>query len=119
MVTIKQVLQRKTSEGKPFLVLELEGGLEILTSESTGKPYATVKRCTIPCTMDESSAKALIGSSLPGRIEKVKCDPYSYQPPNSIEVVTLDYTYAYVDNDTKKENQNAMIKMSLEEVDIQ
>lgn len=97
MVTITNYFQRQTAEGKPFLVLELQGGLEILKSRLTGKAYATNKKCTIPCTFDETVAKGLVGTHIKGEIDKVPCDPYDYRLPNSDEVVTLDYTYSYVE----------------------
>lgn len=118
MTKISNVLQRKTSDGKTFLVFELVGELEILISESTAKPYATVRKTTIPCALDEPTARAMIGSNLPGRIEKVKCEPYTYQPSNSIEVITLNYTYAYVDESLKTESRNEPAKFSLEQVEV-
>jgi hypothetical protein len=112
MVTVKNVQERKSNEGKTFLVLELEAGLEIATSKATGKPYATTRRCSIPCTMDKESARQLIGTALPGTIEKVSCEPYDYQIPDSGETVTLDYSYAYV-NPSVHLQENGSSKMAV------
>jgi len=38
----------------------------------------------------------MIGEKIPGSIEKVSCEPYEYQVPNSDEVVTLDFTYQFI-----------------------
>jgi hypothetical protein len=102
MVIISAYYQRQTNEGKPFLVLELQGGLEIVKSKLTGKSYATNKRCTLPCTFDETVAKGLIGTHIQGNIEKVECEPYDYKLPNSDEVVTLDYSYSYVEPQSER-----------------
>ena len=95
MVTIKGYQQRKSAEGKTFLVLELEGGLQIQSSQTTGKPYACISKCTVPCAFDEITAKEFIGSTLPGTIVKEPCEPYKFSNPNSGETVTLNYKYSY------------------------
>lgn len=95
MVTVKGFIERKTKEGKSFLVLELEGGIEVVTSQTTGKPYASIKRCSIPCTFDKDTARAMIGSHLEGEIIKVNCDPYLYTNPQTNEEMTLNYSYVF------------------------
>jgi hypothetical protein len=64
----------KTKES--YSVLILQGEPEVLISKSSGKPYLTAKRTSIPCALDETSAKALIGSELEGSIERVACTPF-------------------------------------------
>ncbi len=95
MVTVTNYFQRKNSEGKSFIVLEIEGGLQVIQSPTTGNLYASVSKCTIPCSFDEPTAQRLIGTTMPGTIEKVPCKPYSYVSPKTKEMVTLDYKYHY------------------------
>jgi len=47
------------------------------------------------CTLDDEGCKHQIGTSLPGTIEKVACDPYDFKVPQTGETVKLDYTFRY------------------------
>ena len=76
-------------------VLILQGKVEIIQSKKTGQAYATAHKVTMPCTFDEKTAKALIGTTLPGTVVKEACEPYDYTIPETQEVVQLDYTYKY------------------------
>lgn len=95
MVTVIDFKTRKNAQEKDFNVLILQGDIELLKSQTTGRFYATARTCSISCTFNEVVCKALIGKQLPGRIEKMECDPYDYQIPNSDEVIRLNYIYYY------------------------
>ena len=73
----------------------LQGGIELIKSSETGSFYATAKKATITCTFDERMCWQLIGSKLPGKIDKVPCDPYEFAVPGTEEAVTLSHTYRY------------------------
>ena len=95
MVTVIGYQQRKNTEGEEFNVLILQGGIELLKSTETGNFYATAKRAAITCTFDERMCKQLIGSKLPGRVERVDCKPYEFSIPGTEEVVKLTHTFKY------------------------
>ena len=95
MVTITNYHVRKSATGKIFITLEIHGGIEMIQSQQTGKFYATAKKCSIPSTFDESTAKMLIGTQMPGTIERVECDPYDYTVQQTGEVISLAHTYLY------------------------
>ena len=95
MVTLNNYFVRNTKDGKSFIALELIGGLEMILSQSTGKYYATTKKCSIPCTFDEATASKLIGSQIQGSIVKVATEPYEYTNERTGEVLMLNYNYAY------------------------
>ncbi|MEO6732316.1 MAG: hypothetical protein ABIN01_13950 [Ferruginibacter sp.] len=95
MVTITGYQQRKSAEGKTFFVLELEGGLQIQISQTTGKQYATKSKCSMACSFDEVTAREVVGTTLPGSIVRTPCEPYSFTNPNSGENMTLDYNFTY------------------------
>lgn len=95
MVTVIGHQKRKTEDGKEFNVVILHGGIETVKSKSSGKFYITARMANMVCTFDESTAKSMIGNKLPGAIVKQECPAYEYIVPESKEVVTLDYTYAY------------------------
>ena len=119
MVKISGYQERKTSDGKKtFIVLELEGELQFLTSQITGKQYASVLKCTMPCTFDEETAKQLVGTTLPGTIEKTSCEPYDYTNPTTGDTTTLDYRYAYKapENGLKQQEEVAQLKLKTVEV---
>src|SRR4030095_16998059 len=88
--------KREKQDGTSFMSLELQGDVVLIQSSKTGRFYATAKRCFISCTFDEETAKALIGTQLPGNVHKVPCDPYEYTLPETGEVVELSYKYSYV-----------------------
>ncbi len=95
MITIIAYSLRQTKEGKPFVSLELEGDLILLQSKATGRYYASTRKATISSTFTEQQAKALIGRELPGRIERVSCEPYEYTIQETGEVIQLAHRYEY------------------------
>ena len=100
MVKITGFQQRTNADEKKFIVLELEGSLQFLTSKTSGKLYGSMAKCTIPCTFNEETAKQLVGTLLPGTIEQVPCDPYEYTTPEG-EIRTLEYQYSYQEPNKK------------------
>lgn len=96
MVRIIDYKEREREDGEVFLVLELQGGIEMVRSQITDKFYATVRKTTIPATFDEETCKTLIGQELPGKIEQVKCDLYEFTIKDTGEVIQLDYRYEYI-----------------------
>ncbi len=94
MIKITGYNKRTKTNGETFFTLSLLGGVEAGISKATGKAYLTARRCNMVSPFDEETCKSLIGSSLPGIIEKKECEPYQYTIPNG-ETVELNYTYAY------------------------
>jgi hypothetical protein len=98
MVTIKNFEVRKNyDDGTTFVVLIIQGDLELVQSKDTGRFYATVRTTTIPSTFDEQTAALLVGREIPGTIIKESCDPYDVQIPETGEVITKTHRYVYVD----------------------
>ena len=96
MVTVIDYHVRESKTGETFTTLSLQGDIEMIKSQKTGKFYATAWKASIIATFNEDACKALIGKTLPGSIEKTPVDePYDYQIPGSKEVIKLDYTYEY------------------------
>ncbi len=89
---------RHSLDGKVFFSLQLQGGVEIVKSAS-GNSYATAKTASMPTTFSEETCKRLIGSELPGRIEKIDCDPYEYTVQETGEVILLHHRYEYVEQE--------------------
>ena len=94
MVTITNVHLRKGGNGN-FMSLELQGDVELIQSMTTGRHYATAKKCFISSTFSEEQAKTLVGSKLPGSVIKVESDPYDFTIPETGEVVQLAHSYTY------------------------
>lgn len=92
MVTVKNYHVRQGNNGENYISLELEGDVSFVQSQNTGRFYATAKHCFMYAAIDEKTAKALIGTQLPGSIERVSCDPYEYVVPDTGEVKVLSYT---------------------------
>ena len=96
MVHITEIQKRKNgTSGQEFNVMILQGDVEVVMSKTTGKPYLTARKTSIPCTFNEEAAKLFIGQSLPGSVERKECDPYDYVIPNTKKKVTLNHTFQY------------------------
>ncbi len=95
MVTIVDFEKRKNILDEEFNVLILQGGVETVTSKQTGKPYITARKTSIPCTFEDTFAESLVGSQMPGKIERIQCDEYKYEIPGSKEVIKLTHTIQY------------------------
>ena len=96
MITVVDYALRKTQEGREFYALVLQGGLSLVQSKQSGNYYATVKKCSIPSTFDEATAKAMIGEKVPGTVQKKPCESYNFTNKETGEIITLDYRWVYV-----------------------
>ena len=114
MVKIVEVLQREGEKG-PFALLEIQSELEVVQSQKTGNFYGTIRRCTIPCTMDLQTAQNYIGKEIPGVIVRVQCDAYEYKVPGTEDVVSLGYRWGYAPEDgpTVSVNQNQSVSQPI------
>jgi hypothetical protein len=95
MVTITSYCERENKEGKKFYSLTLQGGMEMVLSEESGRYYATAKQASITSTFDEKTCQGLVGTKLPGKISRVVCQPFEYTIQETGEVITLTHRWAY------------------------
>ena len=95
-VHIVEYKQRENSNGDEFFALILEGDIEMVQSQETGRHYATARRASVTSTFNEETCKRLIGKSMPGSIQKVECDSYEYTLPETGEIISLKHRYEYV-----------------------
>lgn len=95
MVTVSGYAERQSSDGRKFYALILQGGMEMVISEETGRYYATAKQASITSTFDENTVKSLVGTKLPGRITRVQCDPFDYTIKETGEVISLTHRWTY------------------------
>jgi len=95
MVTIKSFRKNKTSDGREFISLELQSGVEAVQSLKTGKLYLTARRCFISTTFDEQTAQELVGSKMEGTVARISCDPYDYTVKDTGEIIQLSHSYEY------------------------
>jgi hypothetical protein len=95
MVQVTNFHEVETKDGKTFISLELTGGLELIQSQTTGKMYATVRKCRIASTFDANVAKMMLGTQLDGDIVRVETDPYDYVNKRTGEVMSLQHSYSY------------------------
>ena len=99
MVTISSYAERQSADGRKFYALILQGGLEMVLSEETGRYYATAKQASITSTFDEPTCKSLVGTKLPGRISRVKCDPYDHVVKETGEIIKMNHRWVYNPNE--------------------
>lgn len=103
MVTvINYALRKKEGENKPYITLTLEGGIEMVQSQNTGRFYATVRTCVVSSTFDELTAQRMVGKEMPGTIERVPCEAYDYTMPETGEVVRMAYRWDYLPEGSRR-----------------
>ncbi|RVU91545.1 hypothetical protein EH230_11895 [Flavobacterium columnare] len=118
MVTIINYKERNTEDGKSFFVLEVQGGIEMVQSKTTGKFYATARKAYLSSTFDELTCKALIGTQMPGAIVKEACDAYEYIDQATGEMVVLTHRYEYAPESTLVNNQKPVFENFNPSVDV-
>ena len=96
MVTIIDFVKRKNNEGVEFNSLILQSGLELVKSRETGMYYATAKKASIPSTFDDATCQNLIGTEIPGSVQRVETEPYEFTVPKTGKVLTLNHRWVYL-----------------------
>lgn len=96
MVLIIDFKVRLNSEGEPFNVLIVQGGIQLVKSKETGFFYATAKKASIPSTFDDKTCESLIGEKLDGTVERIECEPYEFTNEETGELVELDYRWVFI-----------------------
>ena len=107
MVTIIGYDKRQSKEGREFFTLTIQGDAEIVQSQN-GNLYMTARKTSIPSTFDEEGCAVLLGRELPGKIEKMECEPYEYENKETGETIVLSHTYVYI-SEKMQEKQKAFM----------
>ncbi|MEO7049279.1 MAG: hypothetical protein ABI091_28505 [Ferruginibacter sp.] len=94
VISVKKSESKK--DGKEFFSLKVQGGVEAVQSQETGRMYLTIRTCFVSTTFDEQTATSLIGSELPGTVKRVSSEPYEYTVPSTGEIITLSHSFEYV-----------------------
>jgi len=114
MVTIVDFVKRKNSEGVEFNSLILQGGIELVKSRETGRYYATAKKTSITSTFDDAMCQSLIGTQIPGSVQRVESEPYKFTVPDTGEVLKLTHRWVYLkEGETMEEKVIAPEKVSM------
>jgi hypothetical protein len=99
MVTIVNYKSYEKEDGGTFQSLIVQGGLEAVKSNESGQIYLTAKTAQVSSTLDEATCKSLIGTTIPGRIKKIKVDPYEYTNSFTGEITTYSERNVFVTED--------------------
>jgi hypothetical protein len=121
MVTVVGFNLRTQKEGekKQYITLDLEGDIEMIQSQNTGRHYATVRRCVVSSTFDPITAERMVGKQMAGSIERVPCDTYDFTVPESGEVISLGYRWDYVPAGTMRIHQHKLRTIDLSKPSIE
>ena len=95
MVTVIDFKDYPKPGGGRFVFLELLGSIEIQQSQTTGKFFATARKCQIPATFGIQIASRMVGQKIEGEIVRVPCEPYSFENKRTGETITVNHDYAY------------------------
>jgi hypothetical protein len=96
MAKIISVKVSVNNDGKEFISIKLQGGIETMQSLQTGKFYLTARTCYISSTFSLSDAEALIGCDVPGNVVRVPSDAYLYTIKETGEVISLTHRYEFL-----------------------
>lgn len=105
MAKIMDYELRNSEEKGEFFVLILQGGVEIVKSES-GNMYATARKASMPCTFNEATCKMLIGEEIEGEVKKVACEEYQYTIPETGQKITLSHRYEFIPHNFSTNHKN-------------
>ncbi|RIJ48761.1 hypothetical protein D1614_09540 [Maribellus luteus] len=116
-VIVVDAVERVNSQGTQFTALIVQSDLEIVTS-SNGNLYASVKKASLPCTVElEIAKRTLIGKELPGCIQKVEVPPFEHVNSDG-EIVHLNHRWQYVPESHLTEQQAREVE-ELEELEVE
>lgn len=101
MVKIKDVKTVTKSNGEEFYCLIVEGGVQPVISDKTGRMYFTTRTATVPTTFDLKTCKNIIGSEFEGEVRKVVCEPYEYVIEDTGEIINLSHRWEFIDEGQK------------------
>jgi hypothetical protein len=96
MVTIVDFVKRQNKEGVEFNSLILQGGIELVKSHETQRYYATAKKASITSTFDDATCQGLIGTQIPGSVQRIETEPYDFTVKDTGEVLTLTHRWVYL-----------------------
>lgn len=99
MVTIVDYKSFEKENGENFYCLVVQGGIEAVKSQQTGRTYLTAKTVNVPTTFDENTCSGLIGEKISGVVKKVETDPYDYTVTETGEIIQLNHRYEYVSDE--------------------
>ncbi len=114
MVKIVSYKERTKEDGSTFHVLEVQGGLEIVQSQSTGSYYATTKKAYIPTTFDQVMCQSFVGKEIEGTIVKEECENYLYVVKETGEELILNHRWVFTPEKKeavlqKQDNSDALL----------
>jgi len=116
MVQVTNYRKVETDEGDSYIRLILSGSLSLTKSEKTGNYYASVRRCSISSTFDETTAKLMIGQKLSGSIQKEECEAYQYVIPDTGEEITLTHRWVYSESSDEDHAIKDLVQEANEEL---
>lgn len=97
MVNVIAFQKRTSLEGREYFAIQLQSDeIEFNISETSGRHYATLKKCWMSTTFDEATCKMMIGKQIPGTIIKEECEPYSYVNEDTGEEVMISFRNTFV-----------------------
>jgi len=95
MVTITNFKTAVNAEGEEFNLLVVQGGVESVKSQETGRFYLTAKKATVSSTFDKRTCEGLIGTQMPGGIQRTEVEPFTFIDEQTGEEITLSHRWEY------------------------
>jgi hypothetical protein len=112
MVQIIGFEKKQSKSKESYTVLILQGDPEVLISKTSGRPYISARKTTIPCALEENQAQALIGKELPGSIERVACTPFEVKLATG-KKIKISTAYQFLPEETVIEKEVAQKGISI------
>jgi len=106
MVQIIGFEKKQSKSKESYAVLILQGEPEVMISKTSGRPYVSARKTTIPCALEDNQAQALIGKELPGSIERVSCTPFEVKLATG-KKVKISSVFQYLAPETANDKEVA------------
>jgi len=113
MVTIVDYKTYQKEDGSEFHALVVQGKLQAVKSKETERTYLTARTAKVPCTFNVETCESLIGTQLPGNIQKVEVQPYDYTNPQTGEMLTLKHRYEFIGEEESVLKQNVIEEVAV------
>lgn len=108
MVTIVDFKKVHSESGRDYIRLIVQSDdLSIVTTDE-GRTYVSAPKSSVISSFSVAMAKSQIGKKLPGTIEQVKCEPWTYVDKETGEQKIYNSRYSYIPENKEEVEEEAL-----------
>ena len=95
MVTIIDFRKEKSESGEEYVRLILQSNDLKVIKTNSGKNYVSAPKASVVSSISMAMAKSQVGNRLPGTIQPVKSEPWTYTDKETGEQKIYNHSYRY------------------------